>query len=352
VPTFTPGGPTPTRVAFAPVPDLLYDEAVELARSDLAARLEIDASAIEALAPDTELFVDDPQQCPDLPEEVANETQALYFVFLQHARFIYPYQVYQADQSVIVDACADVFIDEDTLYVPTPDARQEMLARIRDDLTAQGVDVSQGQFVTIREMTWTDEALGCRLPPGQTAAPALIEGYMIVFAAGSQTYEYHTGGERIEFCVPPPGFDTIDALIDAWKKDENLEVTRARDPETGKELPARYEGLGQDGVLVEITDRGFRVGLFDFPTPAAAHDAAMLITDSSVSRIFQTGSVIIVQQENSGLIFSILLDYAQLVRVPLEERLAAQEAEDQVEEPVDLDGDELADETPEPTPEE
>jgi hypothetical protein len=85
--------------------------------------------------------------------------------------------------------------------------------------------------------------------------------------------------------------------------------------------------------LAYMTTRAYRVGLYDFETPAAARLAAQLIDDDRVSHIFVSGYVLIVQEENSPEVYSILLQYAEEVRAPVMERLSA------TPEPEDFDPD-------------
>ena len=312
------GTPNPTDTPFAPPPELLFEQAVDVARRDLAGRLNLQVEQIEVLEPDSALEEGRPQECPALPEAEL-ETITLYYVYLQFERFIYPYQVYQPqepDADIVVQACADVLVDPEVLFVPTPDARADLMDRVKADLTARGVEVAQGQFVTINPITWTDDALGCPSGPDIEPQPDLIEGYLLIFAVGDTQYEYHADatGERLVFCAPPPGYDSIDALLTAWSENEDLEVIRVED-ET-----ATYNGLDREGTLVELTDRGFRVGLFNYESPDAARAAALQIDDPRVARIFVAGSVLLVQEDNSALVFSILQKYAEQVRAPVEER--------------------------------
>jgi hypothetical protein len=253
-----------------------------------------------------------------------------YYVYLQYERFIYPYQAYDTpDAGPVVQACEDVMADQDALYVPTPDARASLLDTIRADLESRGVDTANGEFRTVRPVTWTDTALGCRVGSDEYVSPALIDGFLFVFQVGGVSYEYHAdqSGDRLEYCAPPEGYESVDALIAALQADEDLEIT------VNEEEPATYNGLDAQGTLIEMTDAGYRVGLFGFESNKAARGAAQRIDDPGVSHILVSGNVLVVMEENSPSVYSTLLNYAEAVRTPLLE--TAPETE---EEPQDTTG--------------
>ena len=62
------------------------------------------------------------------------------------------------------------------------------------------------------------------------------------------------------------------------------------------------------------------MGVFAFNSPDEARAAAALIDDLDVSRIFAAGKVLIVQEENSPQVYSVLLKHAEEVRAPVIER--------------------------------
>jgi hypothetical protein len=298
-----------------PLPaETLFQDATALARADLAAYLETSLDEITILEPDTPLLLADPLSCP----EIADESVTPYTVYVQRGRFIYPYQVYEPSPGAepVVERCDDVLVDEEVLYVPTPDVRTAVLDAVRFDLEARGIDTAGGALRTFQAITWTDEALGCPPGPQATPVPALIDGYLVVYAVGSLTYEYHTDatGARIAFCARGGGYESAEAFISALEADENLDVTRVEDE------VATYDGLSAQGVLIELTTRGYRVGVFAFGSADEARAAAALIDDLDVSRIFAAGKVLIVQEENSPQVYSVLLQHAEEVRAPVIER--------------------------------
>ena len=298
-----------------PLPaETLFQDATALARADLAAYLETSLDEITILEPDTPLLLADPLSCP----EIADESVTPYTVYVQRGRFIYPYQVYEPSPGAepVVERCDDVLVDEEVLYVPTPDVRTAVLDAVRFDLEARGIDTAGGALRTFQAITWTDEALGCPPGPQATPVPALIDGYLVVYAVGSLTYEYHTDatGARIAFCARGGGYESAEAFISALEADENLDVTRLEDE------VATYDGLSAQGVLIELTTRGYRVGVFAFGSADEARAAAALIDDLDVSRIFAAGKVLIVQEENSPQVYSVLLQHAEEVRAPVIER--------------------------------
>ncbi|MEP0763924.1 MAG: hypothetical protein HRF48_14440 [Chloroflexota bacterium] len=298
-----------------PLPaETLFQDATALARADLAAYLETSLDEITILEPDTPLLLADPLSCP----EIADESVTPYTVYVQRGRFIYPYQVYEPSPGAepVVERCDDVLVDEEVLYVPTPDVRTAVLDAVRFDLEARGIDTAGGALRTFQAITWTDEALGCPPGPQATPVPALIDGYLVVYAVGSLSYEYHTDatGARIAFCARGGGYESAEAFISALEADENLDVTRVEDE------VATYDGLSAQGVLIELTTRGYRVGVFAFGSADEARAAAALIDDLDVSRIFAAGKVLIVQEENSPQVYSVLLQHAEEVRAPVIER--------------------------------
>ncbi|MGQ9850265.1 MAG: hypothetical protein ACUVSU_09470 [Aggregatilineaceae bacterium] len=307
-----PPAPLPTPLSLPP--EALFTDASGLARVDLAAYLDVSVESITVLDPDTALLLADPLACPDLE----GEDVVPYVIYLQHGRFIYPYQVYEVagGREPVVERCDDVLVDEEVLYVPTPDMRSAVLDAVRFDLEKRGVDLNAGRFSTVRAMTWTDETLGCPPQAGATPAPALMDGYLIVFTAGGLSYEYHTDttGDRVLLCEPRGGVDSVEALIAALEAQENLDVVRVEDE------VARYNGLNAEGVLLELTTRGYRVGVFSFGSATDARTAAALIDDPGVSRIFVSGRLLIVQEENSPQVYSLLQSLAEEVRAPIAER--------------------------------
>lgn len=320
--------PAPLATPLSLPPEALFADASGLARVDLAAYLNAGVEAITVLESDVALLLADPLACPDLE----GEDVVPYVIYLQHGRFIYPYQVYEVagGREPVVERCDDVLVDEEVLYVPTPDVRSAVLDAVRFDLEERGVDLNAGRFGTVRAMTWTDEALGCPAGAEETPVPALIDGYLIVFTAGGLSYEYHTDatGDRVLLCEPRSGVDSVEALIAALEAQENLDVVRVEDE------VARYNGLNAEGVLLELTTRGYRVGVFSFGSATDARTAAALIDDPGVSRIFVSGRLLIVQEENSPQVYSVLQSLAEQVRAPIAERrdAAATPASDASEE--------------------
>jgi len=90
-----------------------------------------------------------------------------------------------------------------------------------------------------------------------------------------------------------------------------------------------YNGLDATGEVVLLTEKQVPLGLFDFDTPEEARQAASLIDDERAAHIYVSGYVLIVQEENSPQVSSILLQYAERVRSPILER---QQAEDEAAE--------------------
>jgi hypothetical protein len=153
-----------------------------------------------------------------------------------------------------------------------------------------------------------------------------------MYVVSGVSYEYHTDkiGERVEYCEPPAGYESVDDLIAALQENEDLGVVVV-EGET-----AAYNGPQAQGVLVVMVDEAYRVGLFGFESETAARGAAQQIDDPVVSRIFVSGNVLIVQEENSPAVYSTLLKYAVEVRTPLlEEQAEPEESEEEISEPVE-----------------
>jgi hypothetical protein len=315
VPTVPPAPPgTPYLMPSEP----LFQEAGSAARIDLTTRLNISIEQIRVLEPDIALLNEVPLTCP----EIEDDTITPYYVYVQYERFLYPYQFYRPAESetAVVEACDDVLTDNGVLFVPTPDARPKLLDAIRADLRERGVDSLSGTFEAVTPSTWMSANLGCPVLPGDpTPVPAEIPGFQIIYTLGTSRYEYHTDltGEQIVYCAPPPAADSAENLIARLQNNAALKVNVV----TGE--VAVYNGLPAEGVLLTLTDEAFRVGVFGFATPAEAQLAAGMVNDERVSRIFVSGPVLIVQEENSLDVYSALQTLAEEVRTPILERQAA-----------------------------
>jgi hypothetical protein len=311
----SPAAPLETPTPYLMPPESLFQEASSRAQVELATRLNLSIAEIKILDPDAALLLPLPLQCPEITAEGVNP----FYLYAQYDRFLYPYQFYApADGGeAVVEPCEDVLEDQDMLYVPTPDYRQDLVEKVKADLQARGIDAEHGTFTSIVPVTWPDEALGCRVEPDDpTPASAYIEGYRLLYVLDGTTYEYHTdtAGERVMFCAPPPANTSAEEFIDRLRAVDNLDVTVVEND------PARYQGLDAEGVRVELTSDAYRIGVFAFDTPQAARDAAQKIDDADVSHIFVSGQVLIVQEENSLPVYSTLLHYAEEVRTPILER--------------------------------
>ena len=313
---------------FVALPELQFEEAVEAARSDLESRLDVLSLEIETLPPESEAILGQPVECPALP---ALELD-LHYVYLQYKQFVYPYQVFrplEVGAELSVEACEDVLIDEDVIYIPTPDARGAITELVIADLTARSIDTSQGEFELVRSMTWTDDRLGCPIRPGQEAPSSVItEGFLMLYNANGITYEYHTDstGEQIIYCEPPPGYTSVPEFI------AMLQLDPLTDARIVEDEVALVEGLAGEGVMVALTDSNFRIGVFGFDSNSLARASAAQITDLAVWRAFVSDRVLIVLYDTSPPAYSLLLKYAEEVNLP------AQDFSDPTPEPDPADG--------------
>jgi hypothetical protein len=277
---------------------------------------------VSVLDPDTALLLTEPLLCP----EVTAENATAYYLYLQYERFIYPYQFYMATSSLedlVVEACEDTLVDQEVLYVPTPEARTPVVAAVQADLRAKGIDPEPGAY-EITEMIWNDTALGCSLPSGEEPEPDLIDGYLITYTLDSTSYEYHTDetGERVELCEPPVGYASEEAFIFTLEQDEQ-DIQRTDET-------AQYMGLNEEGQIILLASE--RVGVLDFDTTQEARQAADQINDERVSHIFVSGYVLIVQEDPSPEVYGLLSMYAENVRNPISD---GQDSEEAQPEPTD-----------------
>ncbi len=216
----------------------------------------------------------------------------------------------------LINVKCDVLIDEEALFIPTPDARVAIRDLVRADLAARDVDVSQGDFELVRKMTWTDDRLGCPIRAGgNPPAPLITEGFLMIYKVNGNTYEYHTDdiGEHIIYCEPAPGFGSPEEFIAALQLDEMIEARVVEDE------VAVIEGLAGEGVIVALTDRDFLIGVFGFDSNEVARASAAQITDQTVSRAFVSDRVLIVLYDDSAPAYSLLLMYAEEVALPAQD---------------------------------
>ena len=321
--------PLPTVTPFLPAENTLFEEAASRAQVDLASLLDVSYTAIDVLEPDTQLYLEDPFLCPD----VEDETSIVYYVYVQYAQFIYPYQFYELieENDLTVERCEDRLVDEEVIFNPAPDTRANTYERVREALIQRGIDPDQGEFTTIEEMTWRDDALGCPAPEVE-ASQAVIPGYLVIFEHDGLREEYHTdqGGNQVVLCSPPVGYASADSFAFALETydDEFEEV---------EDEVARYDGLDRDGKLVLLTMRGDRVGLFTYESPEAARAAVQMVQDDDVARIYVSGYVLIVQEDNNPETTAMLRQFAEEVRAPISEPVPEEEDEEADEDEEEIE---------------
>lgn len=326
-PTLTPEpSPIPTewpaQAPYTPPATEEFAQASEEASVALATDLAVPAEEVTVLEPEAVLILGEPQECPDLPEDATD----VYYLYAQHAEKIYAYQVRPSsaeDVGLLIERCEDVLIDPEVLYIPEQNPLAAPVDAVRADLEGRGVDPLAGAFSTVTEVLWTDEALGCPYGAGilQPGAAA-IEGYLIVYVLGGQRYEYHTDreGALVIYCAAPPGYESVERFVEALQTQfPDIEIAPVP-PEDGA---AVYDGLDAEGLLLALTDDAYRIGVFGFATAEEARAAAQAITSGGVSHLFVAGNVLIVQEENSLLVYSLLGQIAEEVRNVAEEQQIA-----------------------------
>ncbi len=325
----TPAPPATQQMLPTLTPYLLPDEPVfqqaqEQASVALAAEMTLSLDDLDVLEPDTVLFLDVPLECPEVDDPDAE----VNYVYVQHEQFIYAYQVVQppmiegalAPPDPIIQRCDDVFVDEDVLVIATDSPKLQPVDAVLADLEARGIDPAAGAVVSVDEALWNDEALGCPRGAGiEEPVSAALEGYRVIFRVDAMLYEYHTDltGEMVVYCPPPPEFASVQAFLDlllTMQDDLDVEIIPT------EEEVATYIGLEAEGTLVEMTLSGDRIGVFGFSSSEDARTAAMQIEDPDVSRIFVSGPVLIVQEENNLMIYSTLSEHAEEVRNVLDEQ--------------------------------
>ncbi len=109
-----------------------------------------------------------------------------------------PYTVH-TDLGGTAVVCAD---EEDAVGEETPrdPVAAEFTLQARDDLAARlGLSVDEILLVSAEAVEWPDSSMGCP-QEGMDYAQVMVPGYLIVLAAGGQTYEYHTDYQQIFLC--------------------------------------------------------------------------------------------------------------------------------------------------------
>jgi hypothetical protein len=72
--------------------------------------------------------------------------------------------------------------------------QEAVQAALKDAASRSGRDAASLQVVLAEPVTWPSGAMGCPAP-GRMYTQALVPGYRIRIAAGSQTLDYHGGRE-------------------------------------------------------------------------------------------------------------------------------------------------------------
>jgi len=75
-----------------------------------------------------------------------------------------------------------------------PQLQEAVQAALKDAASRSSLAAASLQVVLAEPVTWPNGSLGCPAP-GRMYTQALVPGYRIRIAAGSQTLEYHGGRE-------------------------------------------------------------------------------------------------------------------------------------------------------------
>ena len=211
-PTLAPIQATPQPTPAIPTPSLAIPATSAAATSTTA---PADASqavqtAVEALAqelgiPETSIGLEEvlPVQwndsslgCPRPGEVYLQVITPGYLVTLTVGEDVYHVHTDLGGTAIV---CTD---EEDAVGEETPrdPVAAEFTLQARDDLAARlSIPPADILLVSAEAVEWSDSSLGCP-EPGMAYLQVIVPGYLIVLAAGGQTYEYHTDYQQIFLC--------------------------------------------------------------------------------------------------------------------------------------------------------
>ena len=191
----TPGPPVTPISPPGTVTSFTLDDAVALARADLAARLGIkpeDVRVISAVHEEMPLHL---ARCEE--EKPSGPVQPAmvmgYEIILEAQGQTYVYR----GMAGRVKLCRE---GGKTMGSEVP---RQLLDAVLEDLASRlKAAKSEVEVLSVEEVTWPDASLGCP-EPGKVYAQVLTPGYRIVLKAQGRTYTYHTDRSR-HFVLCPP----------------------------------------------------------------------------------------------------------------------------------------------------
>jgi hypothetical protein len=198
---------------------LVLTLAIALPSAGVTAQSEQDATrmALESLTQETglsretiEVVSAQPVEWADAnlgcPSETSVPPQATpgYRVLLRSAGNLYVVNVAGARTARCVKALAVAGAPQEVGTMsqesePTDPASQALIANAREDLIRRlSVSPDDIAFVAFKSVVWPDGSLGCPRP-GMVYPQVQRDGFLIQFAVGGRTYNYHGGSGRDPF---------------------------------------------------------------------------------------------------------------------------------------------------------
>jgi hypothetical protein len=174
---------------------------IELARKELAKRLNEVDEAIDLIDVEAVEWPDAAMGCPKPGEMVAQVVTPGYRIRLRVRDQVYQVHVSKRGQ---VRFCPPLEEEGETMEIP--EAAQPAVQAARRDLASRlGLSVADIRVVSVEAVDWPDSSLGCP-EPGKMYLQVITPGYRVVLQAGGETYTYHTDrGTRAVLCTSRPG---------------------------------------------------------------------------------------------------------------------------------------------------
>lgn len=195
--------PIPTEVE----PSAGAEQAIGLARANLAQKLGLMPEAIELLSVEAVEWRDTSLGCPQPGMMYAQVITPGFRVMLAVEGRTYQYHTDQGQVAVSCDeerGTTDIAGDESgpgKLAVPNPQGPylNKLVAQARKDLAGWlSIEPDQINLLEVKEVVWPDASLGCP-QPGMAYKQVPQDGLLIRLSVGGRMYFYHSGGTRDPF---------------------------------------------------------------------------------------------------------------------------------------------------------
>lgn len=194
---------TPTEVE----PPAGAEQAVRLARINLAQKLGLEPEAIKLLSVEAVEWRDTSLGCPQPGMIYAQVITPGFRVMLAVGRRTYQYHTDRGQVAVSCDeerGTTDVAEEESEpgeLAVPNPQGLylNKILAQAKENLAGRlSIEPDQINLLKVKEVVWADASLGCP-QPGMVYKQVPQDGLLIRLSVGGRMYFYHSGGTRNPF---------------------------------------------------------------------------------------------------------------------------------------------------------